>query len=143
MTELIVSPLQTHDPAAAFLAGFGPCGALIAGRDWTGTSLGAIESWPYSLRTALGLVLASAVPMVLLWEEDGVMLYNDAYSVFAGGRHPALLGTKVREGWPEVASFNDQVMTTGLAGGTLSYKNQESTLYRHGLAEQIIMNIDL
>ena len=142
MTELIVSPLQTHDPAAAFLAGFGPCGALIAGRDWTGTSLGAIESWPYSLRTALGLVLASAVPMVLLWEEDGVMLYNDAYSIFAGGRHPALLGTKVREGWPEVASFNDQVMTTGLAGGTLSYKTQELTLYRHGRAEQVFMNLD-
>ena len=44
------------------------------------------------------------------------MIYNDAYSVFAGGRHPQLLGSKVREGWPEVANFNDNVMKVGLAG---------------------------
>ena len=47
------------------------------------------------------------------------MIYNDAYSVFAGGRHPILFGSKVREGWPEVADFNDNVMKVGLAGGTL------------------------
>ncbi len=35
---------------------------------------------------------------------------NDAYSLFAGERHPKLFGSKVREGWPEVADFNDNVM---------------------------------
>ena len=44
------------------------------------------------------------------------MIYNDAYSVFAGGRHPGLLGSKVREGWPEVADFNDNVMKVGPGG---------------------------
>jgi hypothetical protein len=39
---------------------------------------------------------------------------------FAGARHPQLLGSKVREGWPEVADFNDNVMKVGLAGGTLA-----------------------
>jgi hypothetical protein len=34
--------------------------------------------------------------------------------------HPQLLGSKVREGWPEVADFNDNVMKVGLAGGTLA-----------------------
>jgi len=67
--------------------------------------------------------------------EDGIMIYNDAYSVFAGGRHPRLLGSKVREGWPEVADFNDHVMKVGLAGGTLAYRNQELTLHRRGLPE--------
>jgi hypothetical protein len=55
----------------------------------------------------------------------GHEIYNDGYSVFAGGRHPALLGTKVRDAWPEVADFNDKVLRVGLAGGTLSYKDQE------------------
>jgi two-component sensor histidine kinase/PAS domain-containing protein len=82
------------------------------------------------------------VPIVLLWGEDGVMIYNDAYSGFAGGRHPQLLGSKVREGWPEVADFNDNVMKVGLAGGTLAYKNQELTLYRHGRGEPVWMNLD-
>jgi signal transduction histidine kinase/PAS domain-containing protein len=70
------------------------------------------------------------------------MIYNDAYSVFAGGRHPALFGSKVREGWPEIADFNDNVMKIGLAGGTLAYSDQELTLYRSGQPEQVWMNLD-
>ena len=70
------------------------------------------------------------------------MIYNDAYSVFAGGRHPTLLGSKVREGWPEVADFNENVMTVVLAGGTLAYRDQEATLYRSGVPEQVWMNLD-
>ena len=80
--------------------------------------------------------------MVLLWGPDGIMIYNDAYSVFAGARHPQLLGSKVREGWPEVADFNDNVMKVGLAGGTLAYKDQELTLHRNGKPEQVWMNLD-
>jgi PAS domain S-box-containing protein len=86
-------------------------------------------------------MMHSTVPMVLLWNEDGVMLYNDAYSRFAGGRHPELLGTKVREGWPEVADFNDNVMRVGLAGGTLSYRDHELTLRRHGHPEQVFLDL--
>ncbi len=46
----------------------------------------------------------------MLWVEDGIMIYNGTHSVFAGSRHPHLLGSKVREGSPEVADFNDNVM---------------------------------
>ena len=70
------------------------------------------------------------------------MIYNDAYSAFAGGRHPELLGSKVREGWPEVADFNDNVMKVGLGGGILSYRDQELTLFRHSRPEQVWMNLD-
>jgi PAS domain S-box-containing protein len=120
----------------------GEAGRLIAARDWSKTSIGPIEGWPQSLKSALSLLLLSPVPIVMLWGDDGVMLYNDAYSIFAGGRHPDLLGSKVREGWAEVADFNDNVMRIGLAGGTLAYRDQELTLYRHGRAEQVWMNLD-
>ena len=86
--------------------------------------------------------MKSPVPLVLLWGPDGIMIYNDAYAVFAGFRHPALLGSKVREGWPEVADFNDNVMKVGLAGKTLAYKDQELTLHRKGRPEQVWMNLD-
>jgi PAS domain S-box-containing protein len=120
----------------------GELGALIRALDWSATSLGPISAWPQSLKTVTGLLLLSPVPIVLLWGDDGIMIYNDAYSVFAGGRHPKLLGSKVREGWPEVAEFNDNVMRVGLAGGTLAYRDQELTLFRHGKAEQVWMNLD-
>ena len=87
------------DRANAFLGAAGEMSRLIAAHDWSAT-LGPIGQWPDSLRTTVGLMVHSPVPMVLLWGVDGIMIYNDAYSGFAGGRHPALLGSKVREGWP-------------------------------------------
>ena len=125
-----------------FLSGGGEMAALIRSYDWESTSLGPIDEWPNSLKTAIGSMLRATIPIVTLWGLDGVMLYNDAYSVFAGGRHPQLLGSKVREGWPEVADFNDNVMKTCLTGGTLSYKDWELTLHRHGRPEQVWMNLD-
>eukprot|EP01037_Dinobryon_pediforme_P045776 gene45776-58561_t len=100
---------------------------MMRGVDWSQTPLGPAEAWPQSLRTTTALLLRSAVPIVVLWGPDGIMLYNDAYSVVAGTRHPQLLGSKVREGWAEVAEFNDHVMRTVLAGGTLAYRDQELT----------------
>jgi PAS domain S-box-containing protein len=70
------------------------------------------------------------------------MIYNEAYTVFAGQRHPRLLGSKVLEGWAEVADFNANVMRVGMAGGTLSYRDQELTLYRNNVPEQVWMNLD-
>ena len=68
----------------------------ITAHDWS-SSLGTLEAWPQSLTTAVGLLIHSPVPIVLLWGPDGIMIYNDAYSVFAGARHPHPLGSKVRE----------------------------------------------
>jgi PAS domain S-box-containing protein len=124
------------------LARGGELGELIVGHDWSATALGPIAQWPQSLVTTIALLLGSPLPIVTLWGEDGVMIYNDAYSVFAGGRHPGLLGSNVREGWPEVAAFNDRVMATVLGGGTLSFRDQELTLVRNGTPEQVWMNLD-
>ena len=125
------------DDARAFLRGGGNIADIIASFDWAGTPMGPLDLWPTSIKTAVGLLLRSPVPIVALWGEAGTMIYNDAYSGFAGGRHPKLLGSPVREGWPEVADFNDNVMKVGLAGGTLSYTNQELTLFRTGRPEQV------
>jgi PAS domain S-box-containing protein len=132
----------TSSNPTAFLDWSGELARLIRHFDWAHTSIGPIEGWPQSLVTITGLLLRSPVPMVLLWGEDGVMIYNDAYSVFAGSRHPELLGSKVREGWAEVAAFNDNVMTVGLAGGVLAYRDQELTLVRNGRLEPAWMNLD-
>ncbi len=115
---------------------------LMKSFDWGSTSIGPMDFWPQSLRTTISIMLRSPIPMVLLWGPDGIMIYNDAYTVFAGGRHPRLLGSKVLEGWAEVADFNANVMRVGMAGGTLSYQDQELTLYRNNVPEQVWMNLD-
>lgn len=127
----------------AFLRGGGSLARLIADHDWQTTSLGSIDSWSPTVKTSVSIALRSPVPIVMLFGEDGVMIYNDAYSVFAGGRHPELLGSKVREGWDEVAEFNDNVMKVVLGEGkTLAYRDQELTLYRNGAGEQVWMDLD-
>ncbi|MDM9644867.1 PAS domain S-box protein [Rhizobium sp. S163] len=120
----------------------GTLATLIRNFDWSATPLGHPSEWPEAVNVTTTTILRSAVPIVTLWGEDGVMIYNDAYSAFAGGRHPSLLGSKVREGWPEVADFHDHVMKVCLAGGSLSYKDQELTLHRDGRPEQVFMNLD-
>jgi PAS domain S-box-containing protein len=127
----------------AFLDGGGEMGALMGAYDWSTTPLGLISTWPQSLKTACGILLRSPVPIVMLWGEDGIMIYNDAYSVFAGGRHPQLLGSKVREGWPEVADFNDNIMKVVLGRGeTIAYKAMELQLNRRGQLEPAWMDLD-
>ena len=64
---------------------------LIADFNWASTRLGPIWTWPPSLRSAVFQTLRATVPVQIVW--DGVVLYNDAYSVVAGDRHPGLLGT--------------------------------------------------
>ena len=126
----------------AFLSNGGDTARLIAEYDWSTTALGPIHAWPAHLTTTIGFILRSHVPIVSLWGEAGTMIYNDAYAVFAGRRHPEQLGLGVREGWPEVAGFNDNVMKVVLEGGTLAYKDQELTLIRHGTPEPVWMDLD-
>jgi PAS domain S-box-containing protein len=129
-------------PTMAFLADLGEIGRLISAFDWGATSVGPIASWPGYLRTTVSTMLRSPVPIVTLWNPDGVMIYNEAYAAFAASRHPQLIGSRVREGWPEVADFNDNVMKTVLNGGTLSYREQELTLFRQGRAESVWLDLD-
>lgn len=125
-----------------FPVGGGELGDLIRDFDWSATSLGPISGWPPALRTAVNIVLQTPMPLVMLWGKEGVMIYNDAYSVFAGQRHPQLLGSKVLEGWAEVADFNARVLEVCLAGGTLSFTEQELVLHRNGAPEHVWMNLN-
>lgn len=113
----------------------------IAAFDWSGTELGALDQWPPALRHAVQFLLAAPMPLVMLWGRDGYMIYNDAYAVFAGGRHPYLLGTAVELGWPEVAEFNRHVVDTCLAGGTLSFSSKALVLLRNGQPEDVWMDL--
>jgi PAS domain S-box-containing protein len=125
-----------------FLDGGGKTAELIRAFPWADTGLGPIEAWPGALKTVVATILRSPVPIVTLWQDAGYMIYNDAYSVFAGGRHPQLLGSRVREGWEEIADFNDNVMKVVMAGDILSYTDQELTLHRSGRPEPVWMNLD-
>jgi PAS domain S-box-containing protein len=122
-------------------AGNSEMAGLIRTYDWDKTSLGPLSNWDPPLTTTVDLVLRSPIAMVLLWGRDGIMIYNDAYSRFAGKRHPDLLGAKVLEGWSEVADLNREVMAAGLSGRTLSYHDRPLVLYRQGEPEEVWLDL--
>ncbi len=108
---------------------------------WQSTSLGPTETWPATLISSVRIMLASPVPMVLLVGREGILIYNEGYKTIAGKRHPQCYGASAFSSWPEVADFNRMVIDTVFEGGTLSYEDQQFTLYRNGIAEEVWLNL--
>lgn len=75
----------------------------IRNYDWTRTPLGPPKGWPASLRTAVGLVMQSAVPAVMHWGDGLVRLYNDAFAAVATRPDPAFGGPLAPNGMPAAA----------------------------------------
>lgn len=69
--------------------------------DWSATSLGPVDEWPASLRTATRICLTSRFPMIVWWGPELRFIYNDAYGPLLGSKHPAL-GKPGDQVWPEI-----------------------------------------
>jgi len=85
-----------------FLSGGGKMGELMRGLSWSATPLGPIENWPQSLKTTISTCLDSRFAIVVWWGPEMVMLYNDSYSSIIGAKHPAALGMRGRDVYPEI-----------------------------------------
>lgn len=109
--------------------------------DWEGTPLGAIPDWPDSLKGAVRVMMVASTPMVMLLGPEGTLIYNDAYAVFAGQKHPAIFGMPALEAWPEIADFNRGNIERGLRGESWTLKEQELVLNRHGQLESGWMDL--
>ena len=106
------------------LRGGGAMGALIRCHDWSATPLGAVETWPLSLKTAVSLMLRAQQPMVISWGPREILLYNDSYIPILADKHPDALGRPAAdvwcEIWDELRPFNEAVMR----GESLRFENQ-------------------
>jgi hypothetical protein len=70
--------------------------------DWSKIPLGPMDSWPQSLRLAIGICLNSRFPMFVWWGPELVNIYNDSYAPMLGARHPAALGRPARDIWGDI-----------------------------------------
>jgi signal transduction histidine kinase/PAS domain-containing protein len=100
--KLMRSPDHTVHSATDCFADGGEMGRLMRSVDWSDTSLGPLETWPQSLRTAVGIILSSRYGMFVWWGRQLINLYNDAYRPFLGKKHPEALGQSAREVWAEI-----------------------------------------
>jgi DNA-binding NtrC family response regulator/signal transduction histidine kinase len=119
-------------------AGGGEMGARMRAVDWSTTVLGPVEQWPQSLRACVRIVLGSGIPMLISWGPDFTMLYNDAYGVVVGTKHPGALGRSCREvlaeAWDFIGPLFDTVFTEGQPISTLTH--QLFTFHRKNYLEE-------
>jgi hypothetical protein len=72
------------------------------GAKWSQTPLGVSHNWPDNLTTLVDLMLASELPMMLLWGASRIQFYNDSFREFLGDKHPAALGDIAdASSWPK------------------------------------------
>ncbi len=124
--------------AEDLFSGGGEMSALMREHDWSQTPVGPVAEWPQSLRTALSILLTSGYPMYIAWGQDFVQFYNDAYRPILGStKHPAALGQRTPECFPEVWDFIGpmfgRVMTEGEA---TTLTDQLFLLDRNGYLEE-------
>jgi hypothetical protein len=62
---------------SSVLRGGGEMGALMRSLDWSTTAVGAVATWPQSLRTALSILLETGFPMYIAWGPSFTQFYND------------------------------------------------------------------
>ena len=116
--------------------------ALVRDKDWSKTPLGAIERWPASLRIAVGSVLDSPLPTIVLWGPQLIQVYNDAYQPILGDRHPGALGQPTRDCWPEVWVFNEPIYRRVQHGGErVHLEDQEYVIEPCGVPESRFFTI--
>lgn len=118
-----------------------PTVKLVNQFNWEQTTLGAIPTWPESLKGAVRLILVASTPMVMMVGREGYLIYNNAYADFAGQRHPEIFGMPALDAWPEIAEFNRANIERGLRGESYSLRDQELVLNRHGQLESGWMDL--
>ncbi|QJE01640.1 PAS domain S-box protein [Massilia forsythiae] len=122
--------------------GDGELAALCRSKAWDQTPLGALDAWPASLRTVASIVVASPLPMIVLWGPDLIQIYNDGYRQVMGAKHPAGLGQATRACWPEVWEFNAPLYEGVLERGeSFSFEDQLLVLERHGHPENVFFTL--
>ncbi|HWO23048.1 MAG TPA: PAS domain-containing protein, partial [Kofleriaceae bacterium] len=115
----------------------GEMGERMRAFDWSRTPFGPAATWPQSLRTAVGICLASRLPMCVRWGPELRLLYNDAYVPILGHKHPDALGAPIREVWSELWDVIGPMLEGVMQRGEASWsEDQLLVMRRFGFAEE-------
>ena len=118
-----------------FLAHGGAMAVLISAQDWHATRLGALQSWPGSLKGVLSTVLGSPKPMYILWGPEFLFFFNDACAPLLGARLEGAMGRPFAQVWPELWGDFEPKLRQALAGRGSTYENMPLMLERWGHLE--------
>jgi signal transduction histidine kinase/DNA-binding response OmpR family regulator len=126
-----------RQPAEQIFPGTSELAGLLRSFDWTSTGLGAPETWPRALKTAIGIMLTSQQPIWIGWGEELIYFYNDPYKSIIGGKHPWALGKPTRQVWREIWGDIGPMLAQARQGSIGTYvKSQLLIMERNGYPEE-------
>jgi PAS domain S-box-containing protein len=129
--------IASQGDVPGFLAGGGEMGARIRAFDWSNTPLGPAESWPQSLKTAVGIMLTSRQPIWIGWGRELIYFYNDPYKSIIGGKHPRMLGQPTAIVWKEIWQDIGPMLETAMGRAEGTYVEEQLLIMeRHGYKEE-------
>ncbi|WP_418317238.1 PAS domain-containing protein [Piscinibacter sakaiensis] len=119
-----------------FLAAAGAVAGLLRALDWSRTPLGPPESWPAAVCTLVEMMLVSNQPMFLAWGPQRTLIYNDAYSIILGSKHPAAMGRDFLAVWDEIRADLVPIVDQAYRGEPVQMDDIELIVRRHGVPEE-------
>ncbi|HEX6069155.1 MAG TPA: PAS domain-containing sensor histidine kinase [Longimicrobiaceae bacterium] len=125
-------PALTGDVVSTIFPGSGPMATMCRTMNWAETPLGPPEGWPQSLRTAAGMVVAQGIAQALCWGPDLLQIYNDAYRIVLGDKHPGALGRPVLESWSEIVGDISPLFERVMGGETVFFEDLGLKVIRYG-----------
>ncbi len=103
--------------------------------DWASTPLGPIEHWPAELRSMCNLIMASPHPAAMYWGPELTAIYNEAYILLAGQKHPRLMGQSYREAWAEIWDSIEEVFRVAATTGQATMKDDDCLFIQRAFDE--------
>ncbi|KAH8597563.1 hypothetical protein B0O99DRAFT_508221 [Bisporella sp. PMI_857] len=105
--------------------------------DWASTPLGPIEDWTFDLRAMCNLIMGSPHPAAMYWGEEYTAIYNEAYILLAGQKHPALMGQSYKSAWAEIWEGVEDVFKMAKESGQATMKDDDCLfVLRNGYLEE-------
>ncbi|TGN37464.1 histidine kinase, partial [Klebsiella oxytoca] len=87
------------------------------------------------LKTLVGVMLGSQQPMLIVWGEAHITLYNDGYAPMCGARHPHALGRPFDEVWHDIWDQVEPILSRAYAGEATHMDDISFTMHRNGYPE--------
>jgi signal transduction histidine kinase len=128
-------PFDLAAPGAAPLPNLSEMELRMQRHPWETTAVGPVASWPFSLKQAVRTVLDCQLPMYLVWGEQFMEFYNDAYVPVIGDKKEAQIGGDARRTWAEIWPTIGPMFERVRQGEPVGYRDLPLSINRYGYFE--------
>lgn len=101
-----------------------------ASYDWSATALGDAARWPLPLRLTSDLLLNSPLPSLLVWGQETILVFNEAYAALAGPGYGRVPGGSVPPVMPPPLAAAGEALQAAWRGEAVVLQDSALTFRR-------------